>query len=136
MMMTVRKKLLVVDDDQNFLVGFARLLRQQEKNWELILSTSVFDAFQKIRENSIDVIVSDVFMPGTDGMELLKFLKNGIHTSMIPIIMISGKNDAELKRQALKLGALDLLNKPFKLEVLLEYLVNSLGEKNEPSNGV
>ena len=129
-MVTMRKKLLFVDDDQNFLASLARLLRHREQEWELILATSVPEAFGKIRENNIDVIISDVFMPGTDGIELLKFLKNGIHAHTIPIIMITGKFDAELKRRALELGAADILNKPIEPEELIARLISSLRQKD------
>ena len=95
----------------------------------MILATNVLDAFQKIRENNIDVIVADVFMPGVDGMELLKFLKEGIHAHMIPIIMMTGKNDADLKRRALKLGAVEFLDKPLKREQFLACLESFLWQK-------
>ena len=122
----MRKKLLFVDDDQNFLASIARRLRHREQEWELVLNTSVSQAFKTIRENEIDVIISDVFMPGAGGMEFLGFLKEGIHTKTIPIIMITGKNDEELKRRAINLGAVDLLKKPFEPEELIASLVSAL----------
>jgi signal transduction histidine kinase len=125
----MRKKLLFVDDDQNFLAGIARRLRSREEEWELILTTSAPQAFKKIRENKIDVIVSDVFMPGTGGMELLEYLKNGIQAHTIPIIMITGKNDSGLKRRAIELGAADILNKPIETEELEARLISSLVQK-------
>ena len=125
----MRKKLLFVDDDQNFLASIARRLRHREQEWELVLNTSVSQAFKTIRENEIDVIISDVFMPGTGGMELLEYLKNGVQAPTIPIIMITGRNDAELKRRALSLGAADILNKPIESEELIARLVSSLREK-------
>ena len=122
----MRKKLLFVDDDQNFLASIARRLRHREQEWELVLNTSVSQAFKTIRENEIDVIISDVFMPGAGGMEFLGFFKEGIHTKTIPIIMITGKNDEELKRRAINLGAVDLLKKPFEPEELIASLVSAL----------
>ncbi|MBT7198340.1 MAG: response regulator [Nitrospina sp.] len=122
----MKKKLLFVDDDENFLAGIVRRLRSREQEWEMILATSVLDAFQKIRESEIDVIISDVFMPGAGGMEFLGFLKERIHTKTIPIIMITGKNDEELKRRAINLGAVDLLKKPFEPEELIASLVSAL----------
>jgi DNA-binding NtrC family response regulator len=127
----MRKNLLFIDDDQNFLAGIARCLRQREKEWELILTTSVLEAFQKIRENNIDVIISDVFMPGTSGIELLEFLKNGIRAHTIPIILITGKDDPELKQKAIKLGATDILYKPIDTEKLLDCLVKALSHKKK-----
>ena len=122
----MKKKLLFVDDDENFLAGIVRRLRSREQEWEMILATSVLDAFQKIRESEIDVIISDVFMPGAGGMEFLGFLKEGIHTKTILIIRITGKNDEELKRRAINLGAVDLLKKPFEPEELIASLVSAL----------
>ena len=128
-LVTMKKKLLFVDDDQNFLAGMARLLRPCEQEWELILATSVAQAFQSIRENRIDVIVSDIFMPGTDGMELLKFIKNGTQAHTIPIIMITGQDDVKLKHRAIKLGATDVLSKPIQYEALIARLLSTLLQK-------
>jgi len=125
----MKKKLLFVDDDKNFLAGMARLLRPCEQEWELILATSVAQAFQSIRENHIDVIVSDIFMPGTDGMELLKFMKNGTQAHTIPIIMITGQEDVKLKHRAIKLGATDVLSKPIQFEALIARLLSTLLQK-------
>jgi signal transduction histidine kinase len=125
----MKKKLLFVDDDQNFLAGMARLLRPCEQDWELILATSVPQAFQSIRENNIDVIISDIFMPGTDGMELLKFIKNGTQAHTIPIIMITGQDDVKLKHRAIKLGATDVLSKPIQFEALIARLLSTLLQK-------
>lgn len=128
-LVTMKKKLLFVDDDQNFLAGMARLLRPCEQEWELILATSVPKAFQSIRENNIDVIISDIFMPGTDGMELLKFMKNGTQAHTIPIIMVTGQNDVKLKHRAMKLGATDVLSKPIQFEALIARLLSTLLQK-------
>jgi PleD family two-component response regulator len=128
-LVTMRKKLLFVDDDQNFLSSIARLLRPCEQDWELILATSVTQAFQSIRDNNIDVIISDIFMPGTDGMELLKFIKNGTQAHTVPIIMITGKDDVKLKHRAIKLGATDVLYKPIQFEALIARLLSTLLQK-------
>ena len=128
-LVTMKKKILFVDDDQNFLAGLARLLRSCEQEWELFLATSVAQAFQSIRENNIDVIVSDIFMPGTDGMELLKFIKNGTQAHTIPIIMITGQDDVKLKYRAIKLGATDVLSKPIQYEALIARLLSTLLQK-------
>ncbi|MZH02576.1 MAG: response regulator [Nitrospinae bacterium] len=125
----MKKKLLFVDDDQNFLAGMARLLRPCAQDWELLLATSVPQAFQSIRENKIDVVISDIYMPGTDGMELLKFMKNGTQAYTIPIIMITGQNDVKLKHRAIKLGATDVLSKPIKYEELIARLLSTLLQK-------
>ncbi len=129
-LVTMKKKLLFVDDDQNFLAGMARLLRPCEQEWELILATSVTQAFKRIRENNIDVIISDIFMPGTDGMELLKFIKNGTQAHTIPIIMITGQHDVKLKHRAIKLGATDVLSKPIQFEALIARLLSALLQKD------
>ena len=73
-----------------------------------------------VKRHTPDLIISDVMMPGMDGFELFKYTKGDARLSAIPFIFISAMEGKEIPRLALKLGAIDFINKPFKSKTLLE----------------
>jgi len=122
----MKKRLLFVDDEPNVLDGLQRLLRDYHKVWDMKFLTSAEEALRNCLVNEYDVIVTDFSMPGKDGLALLKTLRNTERTKDIPIVILTGTSEKELKRQALELGATDLLNKPVDREDLLARLQNCL----------
>lgn len=76
-----------------------------------------------------DIIISDVMMPGLDGFELLKILKNNELTSHIPIIMLTARSDDESKLKGLEAEADDYLSKPFNSSELLLRVNNQLNSR-------
>ena len=126
----IRNKILFVDDEVFFLDSLRDLLRKQSKIWELDFANSADLALRKTDATDYDAIVSDVQMPGKTGLQMLEILKSSPHTRDIPVIILTGSGDVELKRQALSLGATDLLNKPIVHEDLLARLQNVLQLKS------
>jgi DNA-binding response OmpR family regulator len=122
----MKKKLLFVDDDLNVLASLRRLLNGHRKEWDMTFATSVDDALKRIFETDMDVVVVDITMPGKDGFDLIKTLKGNSDTKDIPIVMLTGVKDQEIKRRALDSGATDLLNKPIDFEDLLARLNSSI----------
>lgn len=122
----MKKKLLFVDDDLNVLASLRRLLNGHRKEWDMTFATSVDDALKRICETDMDVVVADITMPGKDGFDLIKTLKGNSDTKDIPMVMLTGLKDQEIKRRALDSGATDLLNKPIDFEDLLARLNSSI----------
>jgi signal transduction histidine kinase len=122
----MKKKLLFVDDDLNVLASLRRLLNGHRKEWDMTFATSVDDALKRICETDMDVVVADITMPGKDGFDLIKTLKGNSGTKDIPMVMLTGLKDQEIKRRALDSGATDLLNKPIDFEDLLARLNSSI----------
>ena len=122
----MKKKLLFVDDDLNVLASLRRLLNGHRKEWDMTFATSVDDALKRICETDMDVVVADITMPGKDGFDLIKTLKGNSDTKDIPMVMLTGVKDQEIKRRALDSGATDLLNKPIDFEDLLARLNSSI----------
>jgi putative two-component system response regulator len=112
-------KLLFVDDEPNFLVAIKRLLRKNKDEWQCFFAESVQSALNLIAEERFDVILTDMNMPGMSGMDFLLTLQGNRETRSIPVIILTGMGDHELKRKALKNGATDLLNKPIEYEDLV-----------------
>ncbi len=113
-----KKKIIFVDDDDKILNGLKRMLHDSEDKWELNFVNSADAAIELIGSTQFDVVVSDVKMPEKTGIDLLRELKSNEETKALPVIMLTGLNEADLKRKALELGAIDLLNKPVQFEDL------------------
>lgn len=117
-MSTDKERILFVDDEENFLQGLRLMLRSERSQWDMTFITSVDEALEKIKEQPFDVIVSDVQMPGKTGFDFLEILQSDESTIDIPVIVLTGNAEVDLKRQALDMGAADLLNKPVIAEDL------------------
>jgi DNA-binding NtrC family response regulator len=105
-------KVLLVDDEAPFIETLAKRLAKRELT--IVTAFSGAEALQKLdSESGIDVVVLDVKMPGMDGIETLKAIKN-IHP-LVEVIMLTGHATVESAIEGMKLGALDYLMKPWTL---------------------
>ena len=120
--MAHRAHLLVVDDDANTLASLARAFRLA--GHEATVCDSAVRALELIKTQRFDLILSDVVMPGKDGLSLLEDLKAaGVAT---PVVMISGQANVEMAVRATRLGAVDFLEKPISSDKLLVTVENVL----------
>jgi CheY-like chemotaxis protein len=110
-------RVLVIDDNQAILQLFERYLTPQ--HYEVVKAHSGPEALQLVGDNHPDVIVLDVMMPGTDGWQILRSLKQNPATQAIPILICSVLKEPEL---AMSLGAQAFLKKPVNRLELLETL--------------
>jgi putative two-component system response regulator len=118
-------RILFVDDEPNFLAGLRRMLRAYRDTWDVEFAGGVDEALSLCAKNEYDTIVSDVNMPEKTGFDLLAELKENEKTKDIPVIILTGNAENDLKRRALDCGATDLLNKPVSLEDLTARLRNA-----------
>ena len=101
-------KLLLVDDDPNTLASLARAFRLA--GHDAVVCDYADRALELARSQRFDLILSDVVMPGKNGIQLLEELRAaGIQT---PVVMISGQATVEMAVKATRLGAVDFLEKP------------------------
>jgi len=115
-------QLLIVDDDQSTLASLARAFRLA--GHEATVCDNAARALDLVKSRPFDVILSDVVMPGKDGLALLEDLRNlGI---ALPVVMISGQASIEMAVRATRLGAVDFLEKPLSTDKLLLTLDNVL----------
>jgi two-component system, NtrC family, nitrogen regulation response regulator NtrX len=115
-------KLLLVDDDANTLASLARAFRLA--GHEAVVCDHADRALELAKAQRFDVILSDVVMPGKDGLTLLAELKAaGVPT---PVVMISGQASIEMAVRATRLGAVDFLEKPLSTEKLLVTVDNTV----------
>src|SRR5438094_1248663 len=120
--MTHKAHLLIVDDDANTLASLARAVRLA--GYEATVSDSASRALELAKSEHFDLILSDVVMPGKDGLSLLEDLKAA--SVPAPVIMVSGQAHIEMAVKATRLGAVDFLEKPLSTEKLLLTVENAL----------
>jgi DNA-binding NtrC family response regulator len=117
-----KANLLLVDDEANTLASLSRAFRLA--GHEAVVCDNATKALELAKSQTFDLILSDVVMPGKDGLWLLENLKSeGVSA---PVVMMSGQAHIEMAVRATKLGALDFLEKPIATEKLLLTLDNSL----------
>lgn len=110
---------LVVDDDHDVLAAIARYLRIQ--GFEVAVADRAESAIERLNEEEIDVVVTDLIMPGTDGLAFARQLRF-LHP-LTPIVFFSGHASVPDVVGAMRLGAVDFLEKPIDPDVLVETLV-------------
>ena len=107
---------LLIDDEEQFLKILGE--RLETRGLKVNTVTSGEDALTLIDDKNYDAIVLDLAMPGIDGIETLKLLKE--KNPDLEIIMLTGHATVQKGVEAMKLGAEDFLEKPVELSVLLE----------------
>ncbi len=115
-------KLLLVDDDANTLASLARAFRLA--GHEAVVCDQADRALELAKAQRFDVILSDVVMPGKDGLTLLAELKAAGVAA--PVVMISGQASIEMAIRATRLGAVDFLEKPLSTDKLLVTVENTV----------
>jgi two-component system, NtrC family, response regulator HydG len=108
--------LLVVDDDPKIRDQLERLYRQFSYTVTSVVSAE--EAIARLGANDIDLVVSDIKLPGTDGVGLTSYIYE--HFPDVPVIIITGFSDIQTAVDVLKMGAVDFLTKPFDLTVAQE----------------
>ena len=112
---------LLVDDEKDFVESLAERLQLRDFNVATALSGD--EAIKLVEENDFDVIVLDVRMPGKDGVETLKEIKNIEQLSQV--IMLTGHATVKTAIEGMKNGAFDYLMKPTDTDELIEMINNA-----------
>ena len=121
-------KILIIDDEKDNTEIIKDIL--EDVNYTTVLARSAIEAKTIVAENSFDLILLDVWMPGQDGISLLsEWHSEGFST---PIVMMSGHAEPSDIVKAMKLGATDFLKKPLHdfLPILRNIMTRSLPEKS------
>ena len=121
------KNILVIDDEELVIESLRRLLKRE--GYEVVVALNGKEAIQKVKEINFDLIVSDIRMPGMDGVEIIKnireYLKQG-KKEPIPEILITGYASEESFKRAQELKVADYIYKPFDivdfLNIIKKYL--------------
>lgn len=106
------------------------LSRELMPDYEIIEAENGAKAMEMCLKHNPDLILSDILMPGTDGLEFCRQLKNDDRTSHIPLLMVTALSAAEYQEQAYRLGADDYITKPFSISILKEKIHNFIASRD------
>ena len=123
--MLQKSKILLIDDEKESCKALSHLLSQV--GYEVEISHSGEQAIVLLEKQSYDLIISDLFLPGISGIDILKQVKDD--SPETSVILITGKASAETAVVAMKEGALDYITKPFNFERLKIQVTKAL-DKN------
>ena len=121
---------LVVDDDKDFAVLLARYL--ESNSFRVLKAFKAKDALSVLSKNKVDLVISDVEMPGMSGVELVKSIRDSQKTADLPIILMSGKKISEIDMiEGYTRGSDDYIVKPFSMPVLFAKMKNII-QRSKP----
>jgi len=120
--MTRKNRVLFVDDEEGVRVSWQRFL--QDRGLSVTTAPDGASAIAELSRQPVDVVVSDLRMPGADGLELLKWLHD--RQPATRFILFTGYGDAHVEQRARELGAFDYLEKPLSPDVLAHAIDGAL----------
>jgi DNA-binding response OmpR family regulator len=121
-------RILHVDDDP-FILEISKNILEVENNFQVDSSSSVDEAFTKLKENSYDAIISDYEMPQKNGLEFLTELRE--QKNEIPFVLFTGKGREEVILKALNLGVDNYINKNCSPEIVYCELADAINKTIE-----
>lgn len=117
------KTILLVDDNKDMLEYMRTSL---SKYYNIITAANGAIALELLKDNDVDLIISDVIMPEVDGFTLCRRVKTDITTSHIPVVLLTAKTMSADELAGLEAGADDYITKPFSLNILRQRICNLL----------
>ncbi len=111
-------KVLIVDDEQYVLDTASQILA--EKNYSVVICSDPAEAMDKIKGDSINIVLSDIKMPGISGLDLLKEIRR--ENPLLPVILMTGYADLNLAVEAINRGAFNFIIKPYHPEYLIQII--------------
>jgi len=117
--------ILVVDDERAILFTLKGIL--EDEGYRPVLVEDGESALRRLREQPVDLVLLDIWLPGRDGVAILQEITQ--HWPTIPVVMMSGHGTIETAVRTTKLGAYDFIEKPLSLEKTLLVLRHALEER-------
>jgi len=125
---TKESTLLIVEDNIEMQIFLQDML---EENYNLLIAGNGKEGINLAVKNNPDLVISDIMMPGMDGIEMCKVLKKNKSTSHIPVILLTAKNTSNVKIKSFESGAIQFIQKPFNFYELALKINNTLEEKKK-----
>ena len=123
----MRRRVLVVDDEADFLATYERLLRRQ--GYEVVTATSRAAGLAALAGEPPHLVISDLRLPDGDGLDVVRAARGA--RAPVPVIVVTGYPSDETRRAALAAGATTFLAKPFAAAVLLAAIRSSVDGAGE-----
>jgi len=120
--------LLLVDDNEEILEFLEHELNEK---YSIMKALNGQEALDILKENAVQLVISDIMMPVMDGFKLCETIKTNFDYSHIPVILLTAKNTLQSKIDGLELGADAYIEKPFSPEYLQVQIANLLSNRNK-----
>jgi two-component system phosphate regulon response regulator PhoB len=127
----MKKEIILIVDDEEDIIELLSFHLQRE-GYAVHGAGSGEDAFKKAKDIKPDLMLLDLMLPGMDGLELTRLMKNNSATNGVPIVMLSAKGEEADIVAGLELGADDYITKPFSPRVLLARVRATLRRHSQP----
>ena len=129
-MALAKERILIVDDEKNIVGSLQGILL--DEGYDVSIAGDGLDALDMIQTDPPDLLLLDIWLPGMDGIEVLKTVKT--YHPNIEVLIMSGHGTIDTAVKATKLGAFDFIEKPFSMDHLIQS-VNSVFklQKNHPN---
>lgn len=124
------RSLLLIEDNEDLLSLMVRLLNS---TYRIYTATNGKEGLAILMQEEIDLVISDIMMPGMDGLEFCRLVKGQLETSHIPIVLLTAKNREEDRAEAYDAGADGFITKPFSMNVLHARINNLLKQRERIS---
>ncbi len=128
----MKSRLLLVDDEEQFVETLSERLTMRD--YDVTTSLTGEDAIEKIKNYNFDVVILDVRLPGIEGTEVLREIKN--LKPLAEVIMLTGHGTVEMAIEGMKLGAFDFLMKPCETEDLTAKIDKAHDRKAEQEDRI
>ncbi|KGO34989.1 MAG: response regulator [Desulfoprunum sp.] len=119
------EKILLIDDEVDFLSAMSE--RMKARDMQVTTASSAKEGLEKVAAGSFDAVILDLAMPEMDGIETLKILKE--KNPDLQVILLTGHATIKQGIEAMKLGAMDLLEKPADINALTEKIKTAQAKK-------
>jgi putative two-component system response regulator len=131
MIRTIQKNILVVDDEKDMRESISLILKKKLNggaDYSVITCGNAHEALAAIKENNIDVVISDIKMPVTSGLEMLDQIR--VFNKQLPVLLMTAYADLDVSLKAIREGAFDFILKP----IHPDYLVHSVNKALQYGN--
>lgn len=118
------KKILIVDDEETLTYSLYQTFIMSENNYEVVTASSGEEAINKLTDSKYDLVITDIKMPGMDGLELLLNIKAKYKET--EVIVMTAYGSTEKKEEALQKGASFYIEKPFEIKEIKQLVVELL----------
>src|SRR6187549_2330088 len=120
--MKMNRKVLLIEDDTNIATGLQKVMRAN--GYDVAISARGDEGLKRAMEEEFDAVITDLKLPGLDGLELVKQLHQA--KPKLPILLITAHGSTETAIEATKWGAFDYVPKPFEVEELLDLTAKAI----------
>ena len=127
-------RVLLVDDERLLLVSLARALEVKRPEWVVETASDGVEAMRLHKSQHVDLLITDVQMPGMDGFALLMQVRKDPYLAGLPLILISAQDDRSSVRKGMFSGADDYLTKPFSADELILTVESRLQRLEQGNN--